>query len=251
MATGVAHRLARSGFQVLLTETARPLAVRRAASFCEAVYEGSMTVEGMTARLVENLDLAPALWERGQLPLMIEPDPTNLTAFTPWVLVDAIMAKSNTGTRRDMAPLTIGLGPGFTAGHDVHLVVETNRGHNLGRVIHEGQAEADTGVPGVIAGFSGERVLRAPVDGQLTALASLGEMVEAGRVVARVGGQEVKVSIGGMMRGLVRDGTPVTTGLKIGDVDPRGRLEYLRTISEKARAIGGGVLEGILGVYNR
>ena len=251
MASGVAHRLHRAGLRVALTETAQPLAVRRAVSFCEAVYDGAKSVEGLTARRVRGPQDFAAAWEAGELPVLVDPDTACRRAMKPLVIIDALLAKRNTGLSPDMAPLTIGLGPGFQAPTDAHLVIETNRGHNLGRLIYQGQAEADTGQPGDIAGYTLQRVLRSPAAGTFQALAALGEAVEQGQAVATVAGQEVKAAVGGVLRGLIRPGIWVEAGCKVGDVDPRGQREYLSTISEKARAVGGSVLEGILHRFNR
>ncbi|MBI5583628.1 MAG: EF2563 family selenium-dependent molybdenum hydroxylase system protein [Deltaproteobacteria bacterium] len=246
MASGVAWRLHQAHFRVLLTEVPEPLAVRREVSFCEAVYDGRKTVEGVEAVLIPAPEEAAAVWETNRLPLLVDPDLTRARALNPDALVDAILAKKNLGTRISDAPWVIGLGPGFRAGRDCHLVVETNRGHNLGRLYTAGEAEPDTGEPGIIGGFSRERVLRAPVAGRLQSLKSIGEAVEAGEVVAFVSGRPVPSPIKGILRGLIRDQTPVTAQLKIGDVDPRGNRAYCFTISEKARAIAGAILEGLL-----
>ncbi len=251
MATGLAQRLARAGFHLILTETHHPLAVRRAVSFCEAVHDGSKTVEGLTARLIQDPGQAAQLWDQGDLPVLVDPDMSCLAQIQPAVIVDALLAKKNTGLRRDMAPLTIGLGPGFSAPDQVDLVIETNRGHNLGRLIYDGAPAANTGVPGDIAGYTHERVLRSPADGVFETKHQLGDAVAEGDVVAMVAGEPVPTQIGGVLRGLIRPGSQVRKGLKVGDVDPRGKIEYLDTISEKARAIGGSVLEGILARFNR
>lgn len=251
LATGVAHRLASAGLRVIMTETERPLAVRRAVSFCEAVWEGVKTVEGLTARLITEPGQAEDCWRAGELPVIIDPETACAKVLQPQVAVDALLAKRNTGLGRDMAPLTIGLGPGFSAPDMVHLVVETNRGHNLGRLVYDGAAEANTGVPGNIAGFTYQRVLRSPADGEFVTEHKLGDAVDEGHAVATVDGQPVTAQVSGVLRGLIRPGTMVHKGLKVGDVDPRGNLEYLNTISEKARAIGGSVLEGIMAAYNR
>ena len=251
MATGVAHRLARAGFHLLLTETQHPLAVRRAVSFCEAVHDGAKSVEGLTARLIQEPEQAVRLWDKGELPVLVDPEMSCLDQLKPWAIVDALLAKKNTGLRRGMAPLTIGLGPGFSAPDQVDLVIETNRGHNLGRLLYEGAPAANTGVPGDIAGYTHERVLRSPADGQFETERQLGDAVAEGEVVAMVAGEPVSAQVGGVLRGLIRPGSQVRKGLKVGDVDPRGKIEYLDTISEKARAIGGSVLEGILARFNR
>lgn len=251
MATGIAHRLNRCHFRVCMTEISHPQAVRREVSFCEAVYDGEKTVEGLTARLVDSYDRIPDLWDTGKIPIIVDPEAKVKDFLKPAILVDAILAKKNVGTRITDAPLVIGLGPGFYAGRDVHLVIETNRGHNLGRVISKGAAEEDTGIPGVIAGFSAERVLRAPADGTLETVRQIGDPVQAGDMVGSVEGFQVQAEIKGVIRGLLRDGTSVWKGMKTGDIDPRGIKEHCYTISDKARATGGGVLEGILSSLNR
>ena len=251
MATGVAHRLNRCHFKVCMTEISQPQAVRREVSFCEAVYDREKTVEGLTARLVDSYDRIPDLWDTGKIPIIVDPEAKVKDFLKPAILVDAILAKKNVGTRITDAPLVIGLGPGFYAGRDVHLVVETNRGHNLGRVISKGPAEENTGIPGVIAGFSAERVFRAPADGTLETVRQIGDPVQAGDVVGSVEGLQVQAEIKGVIRGLLRDGTSVWKGMKTGDIDPRGIKEHCYTISDKARAVGGGVLEGILSHFNR
>ena len=251
LASAVACRMAESHFDVIMTEVSKPQAVRRNVSFCEAVYEGAKTVEGRTARLVKSASEAKAAWKAGELALMIDPDMTVRSSLKPDVEIDAIIAKKNLGTRITDAEMVIGLGIGFEAGKDVHVVIETNRGHNLGRVMRKGIAEADTGNPGNIGGYTTERVMRAPRDGTFKTVKNIGDMVKAGDIVAYVEGEPVKAAIPGIIRGLLRDGTPVTRGLKAGDVDPRGNLEYCFTISDKGRTISGGVLEAILAHFNR
>ncbi len=251
MATGVAHRLAVSHFKVCLTDISAPQAVRREVSFCEAVYDGEKTVEGITARLISDPADISGVWARQELPLLVDPESKVREVLRPDVVVDAILAKRNLGTRQDWAPLVIGLGPGFHAGRDVHMVVETNRGHNIGRVFLEGEAEPNTGVPGNIGGFAEERVLRAPHEGTFRYNARrIGDVVEPEEAVAYVGEDPVRASIHGVLRGLIREGIAVHKGMKVGDVDPRATRDNCYTISDKARAIAGGVLEGILSVYN-
>lgn len=246
MATAVAHRLARCHFKVCMTEIAWPMAVRRGVSFCEAIFEKKQEVEGITARLVESPEEIEKVWDCGQLPIMVDPGCRVKDYIVPDILVDAILAKVNIGTSITDAPLVIGLGPGFTAGQDVHLVIETNRGHNLGKVIFQGQAEPNTGIPGSIGGFTAERVLRAPVAGIFQGSKQIGDAVKAEETVGLVNGAQVKADLSGVLRGLIRDGTKVEPGLKLGDIDPRGDREYCFTISDKARAIAGGVLEGVM-----
>jgi xanthine dehydrogenase accessory factor len=251
MATGVAHRLARAGVRVLLTEIAAPTAIRRSVAFAEAVYDGEKEVEGLTAVRVTTPAEVEAAWARGQVPVIVDPEALIRTATRPTVVVDATMRKANTGTVRGHAPLVVGLGPGFAAGRDVDLVVETNRGHHLGRVIAAGSAEADTGLPAPVDGITTARVLRAPSAGFLFGARRIGEVVPAGDIVAWVGGQPVRAEVAGVLRGLVRDGTRVADGTKVGDIDPRARPEYCYTISDKARAIAGGVLEAVVGFLAR
>ncbi len=251
LASGVAHRLSQCHFKVFITEIPKPQAVRREVAFCEAVYEGQKEVEGVVAKLVSSPDEVFRVWHEGKLPLLVDPEARVKNILKPDVLVDAIIAKKNLGTKISDAPLVIGLGIGFKAGKDAHIVIETNRGHNLGRMILQGEAEPDTGVPGVIAGFSSERVLRAPAAGQFSTSKKIGDHVEAGEVVAFIDGAPVKALVGGVIRGLLRDGTQVHKGMKAGDVDPRGINDYCYTISDKARAIAGGVLEAILSHFNR
>jgi xanthine dehydrogenase accessory factor len=251
MATGVAHRLARSGFRVCLTEISQPLAVRRAVSFCEAVFEGQKEVEGLLATRVVGKEEIFRAWEEGKVSVLVDPECAIRQVLNPDVLVDAILAKRNTGTRITDAPLVIGLGPGFRGGKDVHMVIETNRGHRLGKVIEEGEAESDTGVPGEISGYTWERVLKAPASGRFKGRKQIGDWVEKGEVVAEVDGIALDSMIAGVLRGILRDGLWVQEQMKVGDIDPRGIREYCFTISEKARAIGGGVLEAVLMRYTK
>ena len=250
MASGVAWRLFKSHFRVALTERPQPLAVRRAVSFCEAAYEGKKVVEGVEAVRVFSPQEITREWARNRIPLLEDPELKVLEILAPDVLIEATLSKRNTGISMGDAPLVIALGPGYEAGQDAHYVVETNRGHNLGRLYDQGTAEPNTGVPGEIAGVTHERVLRAPSDGIFETERSLGRPVNPGDTVAWVGRDEVVAGIGGVLRGLIRSGTRVRHGLKVGDIDPRGEAGYVNTISEKARAIGGAVLEAILRVYN-
>ncbi len=251
MASAVAWRLYRSHMrQILMLETAAPLAVRRAVSFCEAVVDGQQIVEDVTAQRVDNIDSVRVCWQKSQLAVSVDPDWKLLAGIQPDVVIDAILAKHNLGTRMDEAPLVIGLGPGFAAGQDVHLVVETQRGHHLGRIITAGSAEPNTGIPGEISGYTEERVLRAPCDGEFKAAYSIGDPVKKGDRIGTIASQIVRAQIDGVLRGLIRSASHVKQGLKIGDIDPRGDAHYCHTISDKARAISGSVLEAILRVYN-
>lgn len=250
MASGVAHRLFRANLKVFMTEIPQPLCVRRTVSFCEAIFDKEQEVEGVTTRFVASPKDCSAVWEEGKIPLLIDPEGKSRDALKPSVVVDAILAKKNIGTHKGDAPLVIGLGPGFWAGKDVDVVIETNRGHDLGRVIYDGPAEPDTGVPGDIAGVGTQRVLRAPRDGAFRPVKQIGEMVAEGETVAWVEDEPVTATFSGVLRGMLREGTTVHKGLKSGDVDPRGKRENCFTISDKARAIGGGVLEAILSHFN-
>ncbi len=246
LATGCAWRLVRSGFRVVCLEISEPTVIRRSVSFAAALYEGTAEVEGVRAVRAEDVTAVYDILESGDVPVLADPEARSLESLKPAVLVDAVLAKRNIGTSRDMAPVTVALGPGFSAGDDVDAVVETARGHDLGRVILEGTAAANTGIPGVIGGRGAERVLRAPASGTFTPVAALGDLVEEGQLLARVGEAEIRSPFDGLVRGLLADGITVTEGYKIGDVDPRGADVDWRRISDKARAVAGGVLEAVL-----
>ncbi len=246
LASGVAARLHRCGFPVVMLELPKPLMVRRTVAFGEAVYEHEVTVEGIRARRADDVAAARAALTQGIIPILVDPEACCLPELAPAVLVDAIMAKRNTGTRLTDAPLVVALGPGFTAGADCHAVVETKRGHRLGRVIYKGSAEPNTGEPGLVGGKTTQRVLRAPVDGIVESRTAIGERIMEGQVVAKVADNPVIAGTSGVLRGLVRSGTVVAAGLKIGDVDPRAEPAHCTLISEKSLAIAGGVLEAIM-----
>lgn len=254
LATGVIVRLHRCGFRVAVMECANPSAIRRRAALCEAVWQGQATVEGVTCRLVEDIDAAVQASQADEVPLLVDERADCVAVLHPAAVVDAILAKRNLGTNREMAPVTVGLGPGFTAGEDVDAVIETMRGHHLGRVLLQGAAIPNTGVPGVIAGYAAERVIHAPASGKMTFVQDesgqaidIGALVKKGQEIARVGGVPVLATIDGVLRGLIRAGYPVTEGLKIADIDPRPeQVAYCDTVSDKARAIGGGVVEALL-----
>lgn len=252
MASGVAHRLFKCHFKICMLEIDHPLAVRREVSFCEAVYDGEKEVEGVRAKLISKHTDIYSMWDEEKIPILIDPEGRETISFLkPDILVDAIMAKKNLGTKIDNASLVIGLGPGFIAGKDVHIVIETNRGHNLGKVILNGTAEPDTGIPGDIMGYTQERVLRSLKKGIFRPQKSIGESVSKGTVVAVVDDFPIIAEISGVVRGLLREGVEVKKGMKVGDIDPRGKVEFCFTISDKARAIAGGVLEAILYWFNR
>ena len=286
LATGIIHRLHRAGHRVIALETDYPAAIRRQVSFCEAVYDGSTAVEGVTARLVPALTdaetdtetysgindtpaahIASEKWSRsdieavleaGEVPLLIDPKGESIELLKPDVVVDAIIAKKNLGTTIDMAPLVIGVGPGFTAGNDVHLVIESMRGHNLARIITDGMAQPNTGVPGNIAGFTSERVIHAPAAGYIHDVRKIGDIVQKGDEIARIypdkGSYDnalseyvpVNATITGIIRGLIREGYYFREGFKIADIDPReSELTNCFTISDKSRSIAGSVLEAV------
>ena len=286
LATGIIHRLHRAGHRVIALETDYPAAIRRQVSFCEAVYDGSAAVEGVTARLVPALtdaetdtetysgindtpaahiasekwdsSVIEAVLEAGEVPLLIDPKGESIALLKPDVVVDAIIAKKNLGTTIDMAPLVIGVGPGFTAGQDVHLVIESMRGHNLARIITDGMAQPNTGVPGNIAGFTSERVIHAPAAGYIHDVRKIGDIVQKGDEIARIYPDKesydnalseyvpVNATITGIIRGLIREGYYFRKGFKIADIDPReSELTNCFTISDKARSIAGSVLEAV------
>ena len=246
IATGIAHRLYKCGFRLVLTEIERPLVVRRAASFANAVLEGETEVEGIRAVKADCIEDIYKIWYGTDIPVLCDSGCKILESIKPLAVVDAILAKKNIGTHRGMAPITIGVGPGFEADVDVDAVIETHRGHNLGKVIYKGTAEADTGVPGNIMGYSKERLLRASSNGIIRNVLEIGDIVRQGEVVAYIAGEPVKSLIDGVLRGLIADGTEVQKGLKVGDVDPRSIKKHCFTISDKSRSAAGGVLEAIL-----
>lgn len=286
LATGIIHRLHRAGHRVIALETDYPAAIRRQVSFCEAVYDGSAAVEGVTARLVPALadaesdtetysgindtpaahivsekwdsSASEAVLEAGEVPLLIDQKGESIALLKPDVVVDAIIAKKNLGTTIDMAPLVIGVGPGFTAGQDVHLVIESMRGHNLARIITDGMAQPNTGVPGNIAGFTSERVIHAPAAGYIHDVRKIGDIVQKGDEIARIYPDKesydnalseyvpVNATITGIIRGLIREGYYFRKGFKIADIDPReSEITNCFTISDKARSIAGSVLEAV------
>lgn len=246
IASGVAFRLHQCGFSVYITEIQYPMAVRRKVSFCEAVYDGHVVVEGVEAVLVKDVDGIHSQWDKNKIPVIVDPTCESGRLIKPDVIVDGILAKKNTGTSLKDAPVTIALGPGFVAAKDALFVVETNRGHYLGRLLTSGSAQPDTGVPGPVQGITTDRVLRAPADGLWQSRRHVGDPVRKGDIVGSVSGIEVNARIDGVLRGLIRPGIQVDKGLKIGDIDPRGIRDYCDSISDKALAVAGGVLEGIL-----
>ena len=250
LGTGVAHRLFRSGFDVMVLEIEHPLVIRRKVAFAQALYDGHTVVEGVKAVKAHTKEEVHVLWKERKIPVMVDPDCSLVREITPDVLIDATLAKRNTGMHKGLAPLTIALGPGFRAGEDVDIVIETNRGDNLGKIILEGCAEPNTGIPAAVRGYGEERVLRAPCDGMIHAVREIGDEVKKGETVCYVDKVAVSTSIDGVIRGMVMDHMRVTKGLKIGDIDPRGIQDYCYTISDKARAVGEAVLKAILHIKN-
>lgn len=251
MASAVAWRLYMAHIRrICMTELDAPLCVRRTVSFANAVEAGTAAVEGVEATTAENRAAVERAWSDGRIAVLPQAHWAALRELQPAVVVDAILAKRNTGTRVSDAPLVIALGPGFVAGQDCHFVIETHRGHDLGRIISEGSALPNTGEPGEIAGHTAARVLRAGVDGMFLSVRRIGDRVEAGEIVGTINGAPVTAKVGGVLRGLIRPGTQVSRGVKLGDVDPRATAEYCWTISDKARAIAGSVLEAIMRRYS-
>lgn len=246
IATGIALRLYRAGASITMTEVAKPTAIRRTVCFSEAVRFGVCTVEQVTARLAKDAAEAKTIMARGEIAVLVDPDAACRKDLQPDILVDAILAKKNLGTEITDAPVVIGVGPGFAAGEDCHAVVETMRGHYLGRAIYHGAALPNTAIPGLIGGFAGERVLRAPADGVFRQLLEIGAQVSAGDIAGMVGDAPMRCQIGGTLRGILPDGTCVHAGMKAGDVDPRCEPDHCRCASDKALAVGGGVLEAAL-----
>lgn len=251
LATGTIYKLKKSGFPVLILEVAQPSAIRRNVAFCEAVYQGTQTVENMTCYLAESLAQAQQFLNEGKLAVLVDPTGESIAALNPLAVVDAILAKKNLGTNKSLAPITVALGPGFRAGEDVDAVIETKRGHNLGRVLWEGTAAPNTGIPGIIGGYGIERVIHCPAKGILRNVKKITDTVSKGEVIAVVemenGIVPVEATVDGILRGLIRDGYPVQIGFKMADIDPRiDEYNNCFTISDKARCIAGGVLEAIL-----
>ena len=251
LATGTIYKLKKSGFPVLILEVPNPSAIRRNVAFCEAVYQGTQTVEDMTCYLVESVEQAEQFINEGKLCVLVDPMGESIARLKPLAVIDAILAKKNLGTNRNMAPITLALGPGFAAGEDVDAVIETKRGHNLGRVLWEGAAAPNTGIPGVIGGYGKERVIHCPAKGILRNVKKITDTVSRGEVIAVVETEEgdvsVEATLDGILRGLIRDGYPVHVGFKMADIDPRAEeYENCFTISDKARCIAGGVLEALL-----
>lgn len=251
LASGVAYRLVRSGWPVVMTEIRHPTVVRRSVAFAQAVFDGSTAVEDVTGRLTATSAEARAVARAGEVAVLVDPGALCVAELRPLAVVDGVMAKHNLGTRTTDAPIVIALGPGFRAPDDAHAVIETNRGHRLGRVILSGEAEPDTGVPAIVGGHGAERVLRAPADGVFAGTRRIGDDVRTGEILGVVEGATLVAPFDGCLRGILQDGVVVRRGMKVGDVDPRATREHCFTVSDKALAIGGGVLEALLYLLER
>ena len=246
IASGIAVRLYRCGFTLAMTDLSKPTAIRRTVCFSEAIIHGTCTVEGITAERAASREDADNIWQRDHIPVFADDAGTTLPLLRPEAVVDARLAKVNLGTSLTDAPIVVAVGPGFTAGLDCHAVVETQRGHYLGRVIYEGAAAPNTGVPGNIGGYTVERIIRAPKAGTFHPVHAIGDQVQANEIVAYVDDEPVTCQIGGTLRGILPEGTRVHEGMKSGDVDPRCKPEHCLCASDKALSVGGGVLEALL-----
>jgi len=246
VASAIAHKLGASNFKVCLTDIAKPLAVSRGVSFCEVMYDGEKTIEGVTAKLISSADEIEKTWQEGKIAVLIDPEARVKDSLEPDVLIDAIMAKKNLGTKITDAPLVIGLGIGFRTGRDAHMIVETSNSENMGKVLYEGEAEPNNGIPVEIGGLTEERVLRHPSGGVFKQVKQMGDMVKAGDSVGTVNGSPVNARIDGVVRALIRDNTDVAPMIKLGEIDPRGEAWMCYAIRPRMRTIAGGVLEAML-----
>lgn len=251
LATGIAHRLKKSGFDIVMTEIDNPTTVRRTVAFSQAIFDNEIEIEGIKGVKVNNINEIHKEIKKGNIPIIIDKEANIIKELNPKVVVDAIIAKKNLGTSINDAPIVIGVGPGFEAKKDCHLVIETKRGHYLGKVIEEGSAIPNTGVPGDIGGYTKERIIRASSNGKIRPVVKIGDYVKRGEVVAYINGVEVLAEIDGIVRGMLQEGIEVFKGMKSGDIDPRCEKNHCFTISDKARSIGGGVLEAIMYMNNK
>jgi xanthine dehydrogenase accessory factor len=249
LATGVVQKFVRAGFNVLILEAESPTAIRRSVALCEAAYDGYANVEDIECRRISAPEEAGACWREGAAALLVDPDGSSINKIKPAAVIDAIIAKRNLGTTRCMADITIALGPGFYAGKDVHAVIETKRGHDLGRLILEGCAIPNTGIPGEIAGESARRVIRSPHDGKIIHKKQIGDIVEQNETLFLVNNSEVRAPVNGLLRGLIREGSIVGKEMKVADIDSRTDVDW-HTVSDKARCIGGAALEAYYYLWN-
>jgi len=245
LGTGIAYKLYKSGYKVIILEINNPLAVRRTVAFSEAVYENEVTVEGVRGIFVKDKNGIYEILNSGTIPIFIDSEGDIIRDIKPLAVIDAIIAKKNLGTKKSMAPITIGIGPGFEAGKVVDLAIESNRGPNLGKIFYSGKPLEDTGIPSSVMGYAEERVLRAPIDGIVTPFYKIGDTINEGEVICKVGEEDLKAPFTGLLRGMIKEGLYVKKGLKIGDIDPRCINEYAYTISDKAKTIGDSVVKGI------
>lgn len=245
LGTGIAYKLYKSGYKVIILEINNPLAVRRTVAFSEAVYENEVTVEGVRGIFVKDKNGIYEILNSGTIPIFIDSEGDIIRDIKPLAVIDAIIAKKNLGTKKSMAPITIGIGPGFEAGKVVDLTIESNRGPNLGKIIYSGKTSEDTGIPSSVMGYTKERVLRAPRDGMVTSFYKIGDTINKGEVICTVGDKKLIAPFTGLLRGMIKEGVFVNKGLKIGDIDPRCIHEYAYTISDKARNIGDSIVKGI------
>ncbi len=246
LATGIAYRLKKSGFDIVMTEIDNPTTVRRTVAFSQAIFDNEIEIEGIKGIKVNNINEIHKEIKKGNIPIIIDKEANIIKKLKPKVIVDAIIAKKNLGTSINDAPIVIGVGPGFEAKKDCHLVIETKRGHYLGKVIEEGSAIPNTGIPGNIGGYTKERIIRASSNGKIKPVVKIGDYVKKGEVVAYIDDVEVLAEIDGIVRGMLQEGIEVFKGMKSGDIDPRCEKDHCFTISDKARSIGGGVLEAIM-----
>lgn len=246
LATGIAYRLKKSGFDIVMTEIDNPTTVRRTVAFSQAIFDNEIEIEGIKGIKVNNINEIHKEIKKGNIPIIIDKEANIIKKLKPKVVVDAIIAKKNLGTSINDAPIVIGVGPGFEAKKDCHLVIETKRGHYLGKVIEEGSAIPNTGIPGNIGGYTKERIIRASSNGKIRSVVKIGDYVKKGEVIAYIDGVEVVAEIDGIVRGMLQEGIEVFKGMKSGDIDPRCEKDHCFTISDKARSIGGGVLEAIM-----
>jgi len=252
ISSGIIERLYKCGFKVVVLETGNPSSIRREVSFGEAVYRKKMTINGLTSVLADGIEEMEKILENDEIPVLIDGEGKYISILKPSILIDAILAKKNLGTHINMAPITIGIGPGFFAGKDVHAVIETKRGHHLGEVIYSGEAIKNSGIPGNIGGFTKERVIHSEWEGNIRNISKIGDTVRKGETIALINGNKVLATIDGILRGIIRDGYFVTKGFKIADIDPRmDEYENCFTISDKARSVGGSALEAILTLKNQ
>lgn len=246
IASGIALRLFHSKIKIIMTDLPKPTSIRRTVCFSQAIIDGTAVVEDVKAVFAKNTDEALKIMNDGNIPVLTDEKAECIDILKPDIVIDAILAKHNIGTKITDAPTVIAVGPGFTAGGDCHAVIETQRGHYLGRVLTQGSAAKNTGIPGNIGGYTTERIIRAVKDGVFMQNAEIGDIVEANQTVAFVDGEPVKCSVGGVLRGILPSNTVVFKGMKSGDVDPRAKVEHCFTVSDKALAVGGGVLEACL-----